>query len=426
MRQLRYGLDIDFARMSAGRPPVLLLGGLSLLRPLGFARIPVVVASPYACDPALVSRYCSGRCLLPPLANEGAVAEILLSAGDRLTRRLGRRVPLYYGNDDHLHLIYAFRSDLERYFLLLLNDPATGLSLIDKDSFEGLARTRNLPVPKTLAWDGEGEHALAEARCPVVVKPRVKLAWDESPILLKLVGGAGKARVFENGPAVMAHPLALQLKEQLTFQEYVPGDDRQLWSFHGFVAADGALLASFVGRKVRTFPAGTGMSSFLELAHNDELAAIGRDVASRVPLKGVFKIDFKRNPETGRYYVLEINARYNLWHHMAATNGINLPQVAYDYLVDDARPRAGRYHTAVRWLCLRLDFRAFRELASQGELTPVGWLRSIIGTRKVYDLFSWTDPLPALRHAGDRLRWWLSRRAGFLRLRIREWLSTAS
>jgi predicted ATP-grasp superfamily ATP-dependent carboligase len=168
------------------------------------------------------------------------------------------------------------------------------------------------------------------------------------------------------------------------------------------------------------------MSSFLELAHNDELAAIGRDIAGRVPLKGVFKIDFKRDPDTGRYYLLEINARYNLWHHMAAKNGINLPQIAYDYLVHDARPAALRYRTTVRWLCLRLDFRACRELVSRGELSVGGWLRSLVASRKVYDLFSWTDPLPALRHAGDRLRWWLTRRAGFLRLRLRQWLSTAS
>jgi predicted ATP-grasp superfamily ATP-dependent carboligase len=425
VRYLRYGLEVDFSKLRAERPPVLLLGGLSLLRPLGFAGIPAIVATPYPDEPALASRYCSGRCLLPPLANEQAVVDVLLGAGERLANRLGRRVPLYYGNDDHLHIIYAFRPELERYFLLLLNEPAVGGALIDKDSFERLARARGLPVPRTLAWDGAGEDALREARGPVVVKPRVKLAWDDSPILLRLVGGEGKARVFESGAAVMAHPLACQLHEQLTFQEYVPGNDRQLWSFHGFTDDEGSLLAAFVGRKMRTFPMLTGMSTFLELAHNEELAELGRDVVRRVPLKGVFKIDFKRDAASGRYYLLEINARYNLWHHMAAKNGINLPRIAYDYLVDGARPPAAEYRTAFRWLCLRLDFRAYRDLASRGELTFGGWLLSLLASRKVYDLFSWGDPLPLLLRSAERLRTWRQRGTGILKLRLREWLSTA-
>jgi predicted ATP-grasp superfamily ATP-dependent carboligase len=110
---------------------------------------------------------------------------------------------------------------------------------------------------------------------------------------------------------------------------------------------------------------------------------------------------------------------------MAARNGVNLPEIAYRYLVQGARPAAVRYTTSVRWLCLRLDYRAFHELAARAELNLGGWLRSLLGSRKVYDLFSWTDPLPALRHAANRLSSWLQRRAGVLRLRLREWLSTA-
>src|SRR6185436_21179200 len=90
VRYLRYGLEVDFSKLRAERPPVLLLGGLSLLRPLGFAGIPAIVASPHADEPAWVSRYCGGRCRLPPLANEEAVAQVLLEAGDRLVGVLGR------------------------------------------------------------------------------------------------------------------------------------------------------------------------------------------------------------------------------------------------------------------------------------------------------------------------------------------------
>ena len=426
MASLRFGLDVDLRHFHTERPPVLLLGSLTLLRPLGEAGIPAIVGSPYRDEPAFVSRYCAGRFLHPPHAVPEAVAEALLAAGDRLLDHFGRRVPLYYGNDDYLNVIYAHREEFARRFLLLLNDPETGAALIDKDRFEALARARDLPVPRTLAWDGDGRDALERAEGPVLVKPKVKLGWEESPVYLRLIGSQGKARVFENGRAVMEHPLARQLKDLLTFQEYVPGGDRQLWSFHGFADENAQLLAWFVGRKLRTFPALTGMSTYLELAHDDELAALGRHIVSQVPLKGVFKIDFKRDPASGRFRMLEVNARFNLWHYPAARNGVNLPRVAYDYLVHGTRPAPQRHGTAVRWTCFRLDYRAYRELAASGELSLAGWLASLVFARKVYDLFSWTDPVPALRRGCERLLFWSRRSLGSLKIRLRQWLSTAS
>ena len=47
--------------------------------------------------------------------------------------------------------------------------------------------------------------------------------------------------------------------------------------------------------------------------------------------------------------------------------------------------------------CFRLDHRAYRQLASRGELTLGAWLASLLCSRKVYDLVSWTDRLYSLR-----------------------------
>jgi D-aspartate ligase len=408
------------------RPPVLLLGGgLNLLRALGLAGIPAVVASPDPDAPSRNSCYCGDYFGIPPPHHPEALVEALLPVGERMAGAAGCRIPLFYGNDDYLNLVDAFREPLARHFRLLLNEPDIARALIDKDRFEALARNRGFAVPRTLAWDDASPDSLAHARGPVLVKPKMKVGWEDSAVHLRLFNGAGKARIFASGPEVMADPLARQLREQLAFQEFIPGDDRHLWSFHGFADENGAILAWFIGRKLRTFPALTGMSTYLELAHDDELAALGRDIVARVPLKGVFKIDFKRDAQTGRLRVLEINARFNLWHYMAARNGVNLLQVAYEYLTSGARPPAARHRTTFRWLCLRLDYRAYREAASRGELTLGAWLGSIARSRMVYDLFSWTDPVPFVRYAADRVRSRLRRSLDHLRTWLRQWLSTA-
>jgi len=203
----------------------------------------------------------------------------------------------------------------------------------------------------------------------------------------------------------------------------VEGNDRQIWSYHGFCDEDGRLLDWFIGRKIRTYPPLTGISTCLELARDDELAELGARIVAAMPLKGVFKIDLKRDVRTGRFCVLEINARYNLWHYLAAANGVNLPRVAYDCLTCGARPAAsGRYRTTHRWVYVRHDWHAYRELAARGELGLTGWLGSLAEKPRVYQLFSWSDPVPFF----DRLYHWARERVPRLPALLRRWLSTAS
>jgi len=210
---------------------------------------------------------------------------------------------------------------------------------------------------------------------------------------------------------------------ELTFQEFIPGGDTDHWSFHGFADETGAVIAGFVGRKLRTYPAGAGESAFIEIAHDPVLEAIGRDVALRCPLKGPFKMDFKR--DTRGWHLLEVNARYNLWHYLGARNGVNLMRVAYDYLVDGTRPQPAHARAHYRWLAFDLDFKAYRELAARGELSLGRWLASFAGTPIVCNLFSASDPGPWLALWRQRLTRRLGRAPGYL-LSLNPWRSTAS
>jgi D-aspartate ligase len=390
--------------------PVVLLGGLNVVRALGLAGIPVIVASSERRTPSMASRYCAGVIELPPIADREAVVEALLRAAPKF----GERVPLFYDNDDRLALVQDYRAALAPHYALLLNEPALGDALLEKSRFQELAERHGLPVPRRIEWP-----ALEAERGPVLVKPRTRTAWDHSSIRLQLFGGAGKARIFESGAQARANPLAAQLAGQLSFQEYVPGGDDSIWSLHGFAAPGGELLEWFVGRKIRTYPALTGDSSYLRLARDERLVALGREISQRIGLTGIFKMDFKRSTASGRYYLLEINTRFNLWHYLGACSGVNLPQVAYEYLLHGRRPLHAQARLDVRWLSLRYDKRAFREARRQGELTTAGWLASLAHLPVVYDLFSWRDPKPFLRHWAAKVRSALTRR-------MHRWLATAS
>ena len=275
--------------------------------------------------------------------------------------------------------------------------------LIEKDQFDALTRERGLPVPRRLDWAEDGENSVGRASFPVIVKPTQKIAWHQSEMFRSLFGGAAKARVFRDGRELLADRDVRECKDRLIVQEYIPGGDEQIYSFHGFADERSEVLASFCGRKIRTFPKSVGESCYLELVHDAAVSEAGREIIRKLGFKGVFKIDLKRDPRNGRLYLLEINARFNLWHHLGAVAGLNLPQVAYEYLVSGRVSLQDQYSTRYRWVDLTLDRKAFRELRERREITLAGWLRSLL-TPKVYDVFSWTDPAPALRWWRDTLK----------------------
>jgi predicted ATP-grasp superfamily ATP-dependent carboligase len=405
------------------QPLAVLLGGLTLLRPLGQAGIPAVVASGDRDNPALLSRYCCAVLHLPPVWDEPQVLETLLEAGERLGARYGSKPVLFYGNDDQLRLLIRHEAALARHYRFLLNRSELASTLLDPPAFARRARALGLPVPLTYAW-GENSAGdlppLTTAPGAVLVKPTNKFDWERSPVFRELFGGCGKARIYPSASALLADPVARRLRDRLLVQDYIPGDDRQIYSFHGFADESSRLLAAFVGRKIRTYPPQTGESAYLELvAGETTLEALGQAVVAQLGLRGVFKMDFKRDARDGRFYLLEINPRFNLWHQLGAANGINLPALAYAYLTRGANtapaaavPVLSAPAPRVRWLNFALDRPAFREARRQGALTLRGYLASLAGVPKVYRLWSWRDPLPFFaRLLPHTLRRWFVCRA---------------
>jgi predicted ATP-grasp superfamily ATP-dependent carboligase len=393
--------------------PALLLGGTNLVRALGLAGIPAIVASADPDEPALASRYCSMRHALPPPSQPEAAIDALLELSEKLFARYGRPVPLFYGNDDWLELVHAHRDRLDGHYLMILNDTPVAQSLMEKAKFSALAAERGLPMPATLKWEGDGKDSLRGFAGQVLVKPRVKVDWHDSPLHDRLFGDEGKALIFENGAAAMANTLVERYRNQLVFQEFIPGDDRNLVSYHGFADENGRVLQAFVGRKLRTRPPITGESAYIELIRDPGLSAFGRQIAERIPLRGPFKIDFKQDPRDGRLLVLEVNARCTLWNYLGAVNGVNLLKTAYEYQVEGRLPESHEYGTKYRWIDAR------REILGT-------WATTLFDGPRVHNVFSWDDPGPYAALWTGRVTRRGRRAAGKVLGRLGLWRSTAS
>src|SRR5207249_9334077 len=98
----------------------------------------------------------------------------------------------------------------------------------------------------------------------------------------------------------------------------------------------------------RTWPTSCGFSTALLTSDAPDVVALGRDIIARLELQGVAKLDFKRGPD-GRLSLLEVNPRFNLWHHLGARAGVNIPAFVYADLVGLPRGRVLQARAGVRW-----------------------------------------------------------------------------
>jgi predicted ATP-grasp superfamily ATP-dependent carboligase len=382
---------------AAQKPSAVLCGDLNMLRCFATLEIPTVVATSDPREVTLRSRYCRDKAIIaPPSQPDAAVTDLV-----RLARRLGDRPVLFYGTDAMLLLISRHRDVLGQHFRFSMPGPDLVERLVDKAQFSELAHTLDLPVPSTLASSqiSSPKDILARIGLPCVFKPTVHIGWFKARAEHAL---SPHKALRANTESELEHTL-----EELTLhcpsfvvQRYIPGGEDAIYSYHAYLSTDFQPLGEFAGRKIRTYPKQAGVSTYLELVRQPELLALGRELSTRMRLVGPVKIDFKRDDETGRFYLLEVNARYTLWNYLGAKAGVNLPALAFADLTSQPMPdQTAAYRTGVRWLSFGNDLRTFwRDYRRDGSLSTLEWLSSY-RAEKVYDIFSWRDPLPFFANA---------------------------
>ena len=315
-------------------PVAIVMGDIDLVRALALDGIDTAVfAQPRA--PVRLSRHVVARVeWRDPWRESGAVARSLLD----FASEQAEPPVLMPQTDGDLVAVSRERERLAAGCNFLLAGAALVENLVNKVRFASLAVELELPVPPSRRID-PARHSAADVdlRFPLIVKPALRdyLHW-------KRVESAAKA-VDVPDPKTLARlwPRLTELGVDVIIQELIPGPETAIESFHAYFDADGELVAGFTGKKIRTRPAAYGHTTALEITRVDDVAALGRDVLTAIGLKGVAKVDFKRAPD-GRLHLLEVNPRFNLWHHPGALAGVNSPALVHADLSGRPRPRSAR------------------------------------------------------------------------------------
>jgi D-aspartate ligase len=372
-------------RRAADHPAGVVLGDTDLIRALGLAGIRCAVAS-RAHSPMAHSKFVAER--IEWADNWGDPQRLEANLMEYAARH-SDLPPLFYQHDGDLAFVSRHRDTLREGFRFVAADPELVEDLIDKTRFAGLAERRGLPVPRSQVLDPVPASDAPDLplEFPVILKPLTR----RDVIWRPLAGDAKALRVESQQQLRDIWPRLAGGGFGLIAQELIPGGEERIESYHVYVDERGEVAGEFTGRKVRTWPREYGHTTALEVTDVGDVYEIGRHCVERLGLKGVAKLDFKRTP-SGELLLLEVNARFNLWHLPGAVAGMNLPALVYADLVGLPRPRAERPRCCVRWSVPWDDLSAARA----GRVSLARWAAWQLRcqTRHVLSL---DDPMPFLR-----------------------------
>jgi predicted ATP-grasp superfamily ATP-dependent carboligase len=259
--------------------------------------------------------------------------------------------------------------------------------LLHKQGFQQLAERLGAPVPvsvhvRTLA----DLTALEFLRYPAAVKPgerhqeygrqfkkayRVENAAEASTLL---------RRILEVMPDVMV-------------QEWIEGQDSDIYFCLQYLDKHRHVIASFTGRKIRSWPPQVGGTASCTAAPevHDELTRVTADFFQQAGVVGMASMEYKRDARTHEFRMVEPTiGRTDYQEEVATLNGVNLPYAAYCAELGVAFPAPAIVRRPVAW---RVRAEDVQSAALQGQRPSQGFTS---GERVADALWRWNDPLPFL------------------------------
>jgi predicted ATP-grasp superfamily ATP-dependent carboligase len=258
--------------------------------------------------------------------------------------------------------------------------------------YEAAARAGvQLPATFHPADEDAAVQAAAMLRYPAVMKPSEGAGFKRRH---------GFPLVVANSPDELLEAYRLGAEFAPMLQERIPGGDDALWTVGSYVAADGAVLGIFCGRKLLQAPAGVGTCRVGIAEWDDEAVDGARRLLHALGFHGISQVEYKRDPRDGSLRLMEVNARLWQWHSLAAACGVDLVQTAYrDAVGDQVATRTSRGAEGRRWVALVRHLRESRR-------ERLGLRRTLMPLRPPFTepVFSLRDPMPAVHQVVGAVR----------------------
>jgi predicted ATP-grasp superfamily ATP-dependent carboligase len=390
-----------------GQQPYAIIVGLESIQGLQSARILARRNVPVIGIASNGRHHCSRTRACKEIFFADTGTEEFIQTLETLGPKLTQKAVLFPCYDESVLLVSRFRQRLEQWYHVVLPSPEIAEMLMDKISFYTFAQAEGLPIPRSffLYCRSDAEHAAGQLMYPCIMKPASRPATWTRHTKLKALKASNAAELL----AIYDH--YSRWVNSLIAQEWIEGNDANLYTCNCYFGAAGEPLVTFVSRKLRQWPPGTGQACLSVEDRDDTVALETARLYRSVPYRGLGYLEMKRDERTGRYFIIEANVgRPTGRSAMAESGGVELLYTMYCDALGWPLPanRAQKY-TGVKWIYLLRDIQSALYYRRHGLLTFREWWASVQG-RKTDALLSWRDPGPFLIAVARAFPTYLSRR----------------
>jgi len=377
--------------MSKDRPPVVIIGlndaALSIVRSLGSKHIRVIgLYDDDSQEYYIKSRYCSVR-LRSPLQGKSLVDTLIKNVAVSLKET----AVIFCTNDNTVLTVSKYEDELRPFFRFVLPPYEVTNSQISKREFHKFAISNSFLVPKTFFTNRveEIEEAAEKICFPCVIKPEFRdRTWDEK-VRVKVLYAESKQNFLN---LIREHQIH---QTSLVIQEWIDGDDSEVYFCLSYINRNHKPLAVCVARKLRQYPHLTGSTGVAETVWVPEIAAESLRLLNAAGCVGFCSVEFKRSKRDGRFYVTEPTiGRPDTQEGICMGAGIDIPWIAYlDAIGQDPAP-LGEFKKGIKWINEPLEFYCFENCIRDG--SNLREFLSIYRGKRSYSLWAKDDPLPAM------------------------------
>jgi D-aspartate ligase len=354
------------------------IGALGVVQSLGSRGVPCWICAPKK-NIAARSRFARFWEIPEPHGND---VEILARLRELATKTGGRPVVIPAGDNFALVLARLASSMQDDFAVCVAPLPAVEL-VNDKERMAAWGQAFGLPCVRTLKVSEIAE----PPGYPVVIKPINKFYFEITARNLPPGSHPMEFAFTLIDDRESWHEFRSHLRDnldQLVVQEYVPGTTSDMYSV-GFYAGPGSeILATFVMRKIRGYPA---LSGETKAGQNDEMPEpimnSLRQAVRALRLQGIVEFEFRRNPETGEFKLLDVNPRAWTWIGITTASPANIPWVAYQDLCGEVLEPASetRPPGSIKYVFLLSDFLSvayrYRKDYPPWAMSPWRWWKTL-------------------------------------------------
>jgi D-aspartate ligase len=372
--------------------------GLGIARSLGERGVPVIGLSSQRRIYGNFTRY--ARVLRAPDSRNRP--EALLPWLLDLGKRLKSRAVIFPTRDDDAIFLDRFRKELQEHYILTVPESSVLYACLDKWQTYQWAKSVGVPAPR--CWLVESEADLpriqGELSYPCVLKAVAAYQWHKGDNW-QMVGGR-KAIAIGSWAELLAEYAAVgRAEKRVLLQELVPGSDDCLRIAACCLDRDSKWIAGFNTQKLLQDPPEFGTGCIVQAADFPELLEFTARLLESMRFTGIAEVEYKWNPASRAYQLIEINPRPWDQHRLGWASGLDLIYLTYCEHAGLPQPAMVKRTAGCKWVAEDCFIRVALRLLWRRDPQFRTVLRLLRGER-IYAIWSAKDPLPLLIYAVTR------------------------